>query len=90
MFADIVFFAQLLLSTILLEAGNREPDPICTGLTSLLVEKGSKRVLLRKLSTRVLQVSIANAALIHPLAQALGSRMNCTVLIASSMARLWT
>src|SRR5262249_6355754 len=81
--------ARFLLSTILVEAGHREPGPICTGLTGLGVEAGGKGEVFGELGAGDLQVLIAHAAFIHPLAQTRGTRMNCTVRMASSMACCW-
>ena len=82
----IAFLSWLLLAAVFVEARNGEPRPICRCLASLLVEAGGKEVLLRKLGAIDLQVIVANGAPIHPQAQTRGTRMNCTVLIASSMA----
>jgi hypothetical protein len=67
--AGIAFLSWLLLSAVLIEAGNREPGPICTGLTGLLVQVGGKRVRLCQVGAGDLQVVVTNAAPIHPLAQ---------------------
>ena len=84
--AGIAFLAWLLLSAVLLEAGNREPGPICTGLTGLLVQAGGKRVHLCQVGAGDVQVVVPNAAPIHPRAQTCGTRMNWTVRMAASMA----
>jgi hypothetical protein len=41
----ITFLPQLLFFAVIVEAGNSEPRSISTGLTSLGIERGGKRVL---------------------------------------------
>jgi hypothetical protein len=67
----IAFRPWLLFLTILVEAGNRSPGPICCHLPSLGVEKRGKRVLLSKNRTIALQIIARDPVLIHPLAQTL-------------------
>src|SRR5262245_53419977 len=67
----IAFLAWLLLLAIFIEAGNSEPGTISTGLPSLRVEAGRKRILFGELRAIDLQSVIANAAPIHPEAQTL-------------------
>lgn len=66
----IALLARLLLLAVLVEARNRGPGSIRRRLPSLGIEADGKRVRAGKDCTIALQVILADAALIHPLAQA--------------------
>jgi hypothetical protein len=66
----IAFLAGLLFFTVLIEAGNRGPSPISTGLSGLGIESSGKRVLLSSYGAIALQVIARNTTAIHPHAQA--------------------
>src|SRR5690349_20152279 len=85
----VALLARVLLPAVLIEARNRKPGPVCRCLASLGVEPVGRGEDVGELGAVDLQITVANAAPIHPLAQALGTRMNCTVLMASSIAACW-
>src|SRR6266566_5376624 len=66
----IAFLPQLLFFAVSVEAGNSEPRSISTGLTSLGIERGGKRVFFGEHGTIHLKVMLAGV-FIHPFAHAL-------------------
>src|SRR3989442_7950669 len=67
----IAFLAWLLVLAVVIEAGNRKPGTISRGLTGLGIQVVGKGILMGKLSTIALKIILADAAFIHPQAQAL-------------------
>src|SRR5258708_36802996 len=68
----IAFLAWLLALAIVIEASNSEPRTISTGLTSLGIERGGKRVFFGEHGTIHLKV-MAASVFIHPFAYPLVS-----------------
>jgi hypothetical protein len=67
----IALLAWLVRLAVVIEAVDREPSTVSTGLTSLRIETSGKGILFGKDGAIALQVILVDAALIHPQAQAL-------------------
>ena len=67
----IALFAGCVLLAVVVEAGNSQPGTVGTGLPRLGVETSGKGIGAGQHRTVALQVGLSDAALIHPLAQAL-------------------
>jgi hypothetical protein len=65
------FLAGLVLLARVIEALDSKPGAVGTGLTGLGVETSGKRVRFSQVRTRALHIVLADATLIHPLAQTL-------------------